>query len=143
MRNRPGGNWTLEAQPWAAGKAFTEVSGRLTKWGLRPPPILEALVHRLVTTVVADGGRQVSIHLAEQDGQALILALGHLPQSPGSGRGRGRGSGGGGDGEVAPSPLDLDREIMRELQELGGVAGCGTEMTEEGRQVWALLDLRA
>ncbi|MFI1676244.1 hypothetical protein [Streptomyces sp. NPDC020607] len=129
MKNRQGGNWTLEAQPWAAGKAFTEVSGRLTKWGLKPPPSLEALVRHLVTTVVADGGRQVSLHLAEQDGQALILALGHRPHLPG------------GDTEAAPAPLELDRQIMRELQELGGVASCGTEMTEEGRQVWALLDL--
>ncbi|MFI1596082.1 hypothetical protein [Streptomyces venezuelae] len=104
--------------------------GRLTKWGLEPPDTLQELVRRLVATVVADGGRQVSIHLAEQDGQALILALGHLPRSSG-----------GADGVAAPPPLDLDREIMRELREVGGVASCGTEMTEEGRQVWALLDL--
>lgn len=132
MRNRPGGNWTLEAQPWAVGKAYKAVSERLAKWGLEPPAELEALVRHLVRTVLVDGGRQVSVHLAEQDGRALILALGHLPWSPER------------QGGVAAAPLlELDRRVMREVQDLGGVVSCGTEMTEEGRQIWALLDLTA
>ncbi|MFJ3714193.1 hypothetical protein OG709_00090 [Streptomyces sp. NBC_01267] len=118
MKNRPGANWSLESQPWAPGKAFTKVTGRLTKWGLDSPTALEGLVRHLIATVVADGGRHISLHLAEQDQQALILALSHQPQPP----------------------PELDTEVLSRLHELGAVS-CGTEMTEEGRQVWALLDL--
>lgn len=117
MKNRPGANWSLEAQPWAPGKAVAAVAGRLTKWGLKPPTTLEGLVRYLVATVVEDGGRHVSLHLAEQDHQALILALSHQPQPP-----------------------ELDAEVLPRLHELGAVS-CGTETTPEGRQVWALLDL--
>ncbi|MFD4630332.1 hypothetical protein ACFVYR_21120 [Streptomyces sp. NPDC058284] len=44
MKNRPGTNWSLEAQPWTVGKAFIEVSGRLTKWGFKAPATLEDLL---------------------------------------------------------------------------------------------------
>lgn len=117
MRNRPGANWSLEAQPWAPGKAVTEVTGRLTKWGLKAPTALDGLVRYLVATVVEDGGRHVSLHLAEQDHQALILALSHQPE-----------------------PADLGDTVLPRLHELGAVS-CGTEVTPEGRQVWALLHL--
>ncbi len=119
MRNRQGAAWSLEAQPWAAGKAFIAVAGRLRKWGLTAPDSLEGLVRQLVATVVADGGRHVSIHLAEQDGQVLLLAFSHQPQPP-----------------------ELEDGILSRLRELGAVS-CGTETAVEGRQVWALLDLAA
>ncbi|MEV5784585.1 hypothetical protein AB0L42_26785 [Streptomyces sp. NPDC052287] len=119
MRNRQGAAWSLEAQPWAPGKAFTAVAGRLRKWGLAAPDSLEGLVRHLVATVVADGGRHVSIHLAEQDGQVLLLAFSHQPQPPA-----------------------LEDDILSRLCELGAVS-CGTETAIEGRQVWALLDLAA
>ncbi|WP_328674176.1 hypothetical protein [Streptomyces sp. NBC_00328] len=118
MKNRQGASWSLEAQPWAPGKAFTEVTGRLGKWGLKAPDALEALVRHLVTTVVADGGRHISLHLAEQNNQALVLAFSHQPH---------------------PSQ-PWDDDVLTRLRELGA-ASCGTEMTGEGRQVWAVLDL--
>lgn len=118
MKNRQGASWSLEAQPWAPGKAFAEVTGRLSKWGLKAPDTLEALLRQLVTTVVADGGRHVSLHLAEQDDQALLLVFSHHPR---------------------PSQPQ-DDDVLNRLRELGA-ASCGTEMTGEGRQVWAVLDL--
>ncbi|MFI6339894.1 hypothetical protein [Streptomyces sp. NPDC050535] len=118
MKNRQGASWSLEAQPWAPGNAFAEVTGRLDKWGLRTPDALEALVRQLVTTVVADGGRHISLHLAEQNDQALLLAFSHHPH---------------------PTQAQ-DDDVLTRLRELGAVS-CGTEMTGEGRQVWAVLDL--
>ncbi|MFF3313613.1 hypothetical protein [Streptomyces sp. NPDC002952] len=119
MKNRQGAAWTLEAQPWAPGKAFAEVTGRLDKWSLRAPAFLEPLVRQLVTTVVADGGRHVSLHLAEQNNQILLLALSH---------------------QTDPALRPLSDDVLTTLRELGA-ASCGTEATAEGRQVWALLDL--
>ncbi|MET8137274.1 hypothetical protein ABZV24_36095 [Streptomyces sp. NPDC005251] len=78
MKNRQGASWFLEAQPWSPGNAFAEVTGRLGQRGLKAPDRLEALVRQLVAAVVADGGRHVSLHLAEQDNQARVLAF----QSP-------------------------------------------------------------
>ncbi|MFI0960654.1 hypothetical protein ACH4S8_04425 [Streptomyces sp. NPDC021080] len=118
MKNRQGAAWSLEAQPWAPGKAVAEVAGRLRKWGLKAPDGLEALVFQLVAAVVADGGRHVSLHLAEQDNQALVLAFSHQPR---------------------PS-RPQDDDVLARLGELGAVS-CGTETTGEGRQVWAVLDL--
>lgn len=120
MRNRQGAAWSLEAQPWAPGKAFAEVMGRLDKWSLQAPDCLEPLVRQLVTTVVADGGRHISLHLAEQSNQIILLALSHQT------------------GSASSRPLNED--VLTTLRELGA-ASCGTEMTAEGRQVWAVLDL--
>lgn len=117
MADRKGAAWTLEAQPWAAMRAVTEVTAKLTHWGLRGPGGLDAVVRFLITTVVSDGGRRVSLHLGEQDHQALILAFSHQPQ-----------------------PADLGDTVLPRLHELGAVS-CGTEVTAEGRQVWAVLDL--
>ncbi|MFE9813339.1 hypothetical protein [Streptomyces sp. NPDC005548] len=120
MKNRQGAAWSLEAQPWAPGKAFAEVAGRLSKWGLNSPESLEALVRHLVAAVVADGGRHVSVHLAEQNDQALLLAFSHhaRPAQP------------------------QDDDVLDRLRGLGAVS-CGTEMTVDGRQVWAVVDLEA
>lgn len=117
MANRQGATWSLEAQPWAGKKAAGHVAERLTHWGHPHPARLDDVVRHLIATVVEDGGRHVSLHLAEQDHQALILALSHQPQPP-----------------------DLGSEVLPRLHELGAVS-CGTEVTVEGRQVWALLDL--
>ncbi|MFD9400285.1 hypothetical protein ACFWA4_15915 [Streptomyces sp. NPDC060011] len=119
MRNRQGTAWSLEAQPWAPGRAFAEVMGRLDKWSLQAPDCLEPLVRQLVTTVVADGGRHISLHLAEQSDQILLLALSH---------------------QTASASRPLNEDVLTTLRELGA-ASCGTEMTAEGRQVWAVLDL--
>lgn len=117
MRNRPGAAWSLEARPWAGKQAVAHVTERLTAWGLIRPRNLEQVVRHLVTAVVADGGRHISLHLAEQDHQALILALSHQPR-----------------------PAEPGESVLTSLSGLG-VASCGTEVTPDGRQIWAVLDL--
>ncbi|MER7645403.1 hypothetical protein [Streptomyces sp. NPDC126522] len=115
MANRRGATWSLEAQPWAGPKAAANVAKRLAKWGLPRPAELDDVVLFLVSTVVADGGRHISVHLAEQDHQALVLALSHQAE-----------------------PGGLQDAVLARLHELGSVS-CGTEITPEGRQNWAVL----
>ncbi|WP_229910061.1 hypothetical protein [Streptomyces flavofungini] len=117
MANRQGAAWSLECQPWAGKKAVAVVTERLTQWGLRGPKTLDEVVRFLVATVVQDGGRNVSLHLAEQNRQALIMALSHRPR-----------------------PAERGGTVLPRLHELGAVS-CGTEVTDDGRQVWAVLDL--
>ncbi|MFJ9381611.1 hypothetical protein [Streptomyces sp. NPDC101455] len=116
MANRQGATWSLEAQPWVGKKAVANVTERLAKWGLRGPESLDDVVLLLVAAVVGDGGRHISVHLAEQDHQALILALSHQPDA-----------------------ADVQDAVLPRLHELGAVS-CGTELTPDGRQVWAVLD---
>ncbi|MGC0334889.1 hypothetical protein RKD23_007966 [Streptomyces sp. SAI-170] len=117
MKNRQGAAWSLEAQPWAGKQAVRHVAERLTAWGLAQPSSLEQVVRHLISAVVADGGRHISLHLAEQNHQALIIALSHQPD-----------------------PAVLHESVLADLSGLG-VASCGTEVTPEGRQIWAVLDL--
>lgn len=118
MKNRPGVSWTLENAPWAAMKAADQVGTRLTEWGWKPPEKLHDIVKALVTAVLADGGRRISVHMSEQRGRVLVLALSHQ----------------------ANADTDADeRELLAELNLLG-TASCGTETTADGRQVWALLE---
>ncbi|MFJ9976299.1 hypothetical protein [Streptomyces cyaneofuscatus] len=69
-------------------------------------------------TAVADGGRSVSVHLADQGQQALIVALSHQPAHA-----------------VATTGL------LPELARLGAVS-CGTDTTEGGRRVRAMFALQ-
>jgi hypothetical protein len=103
----------------APKKAADKVADRLRAWGFTPPEHLPAIVKSLVTAVLADGGRRVSVHLSEQHGQVLVLALSHQAAVEDEG------------GELLTAVHDL------------GAASCGTETTAEGRHVWALLDLIA
>ncbi|KQX26958.1 hypothetical protein ASD97_38065 [Streptomyces sp. Root63] len=66
---------------------------------------------------VADGGRRVSLHLADQNRQALIVALSHRPGLAVAGT-----------------------AVLAELTSLGAVS-CGTDTAEDGRRMWAVLDL--
>lgn len=117
MKNRRGTSWTLETGPWIPRKAAGHVADRLTDWGLKTPETLDQVVALLVTTVIADGGRRISVHLSEQDGRIIVLALSH--QDPATA---------------------LTDDVLPALRDLGA-ASCGTETTSDGRQVWALLDL--
>jgi len=117
MRNRRGASWTLETAAWIPKKAAGHVVGRLADWDLQPPAALSDVVTLLVSTVIDDGGRRISVHLSEQDGRVVVLALSHR----------------------APAD-DTSGDVLVALRGLGA-ASCGTETTGEGRQVWALLDL--
>ncbi|MFI0975355.1 hypothetical protein [Streptomyces californicus] len=118
VRNRRSANWSLDAAPWSAKKACAHVLGRLHEWGYRETDVAAAgLTELLVRTAVADGGRRVSVHLADQNRQALIVALPHRP------------------GLAA-----ADTAVLPELTSLGAVS-CGTDTAEDGRRLWAVLDL--
>ncbi|MFB6698223.1 hypothetical protein [Streptomyces rubiginosohelvolus] len=118
VRNRRSANWSLEAAPWAAQKASVCVLGQLHEWGYRQADEAAAgLTNLLVHTAVADGGRRVSVHLADQNRQALIVVLSHQP-----------------------GLAVADTAVLPELTELGAVS-CGTDTAEDGRRVWAVLDL--
>ncbi|MEV1023038.1 hypothetical protein [Streptomyces sp. NPDC050264] len=119
MRNRRGASWSLESAVWTPGKAARHVTAQLTAWGFTAPKALEQVVRFLAGTVIADGGRRVSVHLSEQGGLALVLCLSHQQVE---------------DGETT--------DVLTALRELG-TDSCGIEMTAEGRQVWALLPLQA
>lgn len=118
MRNRRTTAWSLEAAPWSAAKASAHVLDRLHEWGYRETDTAAAaLTDLLVRTAVADGGRQVSVHLADQNRQALIAALSHQP-----------------------GPAVADTRVLPELTSLGAVS-CGTDTADDGRRAWAVLDL--
>ncbi|MEW1615661.1 MULTISPECIES: hypothetical protein [unclassified Streptomyces] len=118
VRNRRSANWSLEAASWSPKKALGHVVGRLHEWGYREADqVAGDLTEALVRAAVADGGRRVSVHLADQDRQALIVALSHRP------------------GLAVADPA-----VLPELTGLGAVS-CGTDTAADGRRVWAVLDL--
>ncbi|WP_257137065.1 hypothetical protein [Streptomyces sp. gb14] len=91
---------------------------RLHEWGYREADTAAAaLTHLLVRTAVADGGRRVSVHLADQNRQALIVALSHQT-----------------------GLAVADTGVLPQLTGLGAVS-CGTDTADDGRRVWAVLDL--
>ncbi|MFF5900186.1 hypothetical protein ACFY8O_30270 [Streptomyces argenteolus] len=118
IRNRRSANWSLEAAPWSVSKATGHVLDRLHEWGYQEADQVAAdLTDLLVRTAVADGGRRVSVHLADQDRQALIVALSHQP-----------------------GLAVADEAVLPELTARGAVA-CGTDTADDGRRLWAILAL--
>ncbi|MFF9090809.1 hypothetical protein ACF1BE_31405 [Streptomyces sp. NPDC014991] len=115
MRNRRGASWTLDTAPWAPARAASNVTARLADWGLTAATSLDQVVRLLTATVIADGGRRISIHLSEQNGMALVLCLSHRHADT---------------GEAA--------DLLIGLRDLGADS-CGIETTAEGRHVWALM----
>ncbi|WP_345982169.1 hypothetical protein [Streptomyces sp. DSS69] len=118
VRNRRAANWQLEAASWSPAKAVAHVLRRLHEWGHaevnRPA---QELTELLVRTAVADGGRRVSVHLAVQGREALIVALSHQPVHAAA-----------------------DPDLLPELARLGAKS-CGTDTAEDGRRVWAVFAL--
>lgn len=118
MANRRGVNWPLESAPWAAVGARRRVVAQLRAWGYTPDEeVVGGVVSLLVETAVADGGSRVSLHLADERRRALVLVLSHCPE---------------------PTPSSED--VLPRLATLG-VTDCGTDTGEDGRRLWALLDL--
>ncbi|WP_258310002.1 hypothetical protein [Streptomyces sp. CG 926] len=77
---------------------------------------MESAVKVLVTAAVKDGGRRVSVHLADQAEKILVVALSHQPGA-------------------AP-----EGEVFAALQALATVDSCGDDLADDGRRLWALLD---
>lgn len=126
IANRRAANWPLDTAPWArssvAPKAGRNVVQKLEAWGYRLPadsPV-HAVTARLVTAALEDGGSRISVHLADQDQQALILVLTHQP---------GHATG--------------DEQLLHDLAAYPVVSSCGTDTDRDhgGRRHWALIDL--
>lgn len=118
VHHRRSVNWLLESSSWAPKLASDHVVLQLHEWGHRERDRRATdLTELLVRMAAADGGRQVSVQLADQGRQALIVALSHRPMRP-----------------------VVDGGALLELAGLGA-ASCGMDTAEDGRRVWAVLDL--
>jgi hypothetical protein len=121
ISNRRAANWTLENAPWSPAKASRHVLGQLDTWHYRPAMALAdrltQVTELLTRTALADGGRRVSLHLADQDQQALVMVLSHNP---------GRDS--------------TSETLLRDIADLGA-SSCGADTATDGRRLWAVVDL--
>lgn len=116
IRARRAANWALTGYPWVAGQAVRKVTETVRAWGYAHPQddALERSVRILVGAATADDGRRISVHLADQDDMLLIAVLSHTRSEP-------------------------DETILADLAAVPGTASCGTDASEDGRRVWAVL----
>ncbi len=116
IRDRRAANWALTAYPWTGTQAVTKVLETVRAWGYAHPTddVLERTVRILVGAATADDGRRISVHLADQDGMLLVVVLSHTGGEP-------------------------DQTILSDLAAVPGTASCGTDASEDGRRVWAVL----
>ncbi|MEV7560242.1 hypothetical protein [Streptomyces sp. NPDC089795] len=118
IRNRQTAALTFRADEWAPGKAARQALAVVRGWGC--PGLdeqdMETAVKLLVAAAVQDGGRRVSVHLADQEEKILVVALSHRPGT-------------------AP-----EGEVFATLQVLATVDSCGDDLADDGRRLWALLD---
>ncbi|MEU9703023.1 hypothetical protein [Streptomyces sp. NPDC047981] len=121
IANRRAANWTYEAAAWSGPKAARAVVEKTTAWGYRvlQDHALPAATEALVRAAADAGGRRLSVHLADQDHQALVLVLSHEPEHTSN-----------------------DQTLLHQIAGLG-VNSCGidTDRTDGGRRRWALIDL--
>ncbi|MEU9804094.1 hypothetical protein [Streptomyces sp. NPDC051000] len=117
IRNRRTAGLTFAANRWAAGKAADEALAKARSWGYASLDAEDFTVaaHILIDTAVADGGKRVSLHIADQDRKVLMVALSHRPGAP-------------------------EDAVLAELAAVRAVDSCGTDAAPDGRRVWALLD---
>ncbi|MFI5617948.1 hypothetical protein [Streptomyces sp. NPDC051567] len=120
IRGRRSVNWVFASDRWAVGKARARVGGAVRGWGYRHPSdeTLDRAVGLLVETAVAEGGKQLSLHVADQDRMLLVVALSHRAGAPG------------------------DDAVPARLAAVPGAISCGTDAAPDGRRLWVLLDTR-
>ncbi|MFB7356018.1 hypothetical protein [Streptomyces gardneri] len=116
IKDRRAANWTLTAYPWTATQAVGKVTETVRTWGYDHPKddVLEQTVRLLVDAAIVDNGRRISVHLADQDGMILVVVLSHTGTGP-------------------------DDTILTDLAAVPGTASCGTDASDDGRRVWAVL----
>ncbi|MEU8757881.1 hypothetical protein [Streptomyces sp. NPDC048659] len=122
MRNRRGVNWPFESAPWAAGRAASRVLDQLTAWRFplddRQKTQVDQVVRILVAAAVRDGGKRISVHLADNNSAAAAIAVYSHDTTP------------------VPAPSLL---ALAELR-AAGVSDCGTETDLQGRCHWAIYE---
>ncbi len=127
IRGRSVRNWAVTPSSGAAARVGQEVATTLHQWGYRPKDDQsQQAVELLLRSAAQDGGRRVSLHLADDEdrNQVMLLALSHRQDMP-------------------PSNDDQslrDAEHMRALAALG-IRDVGMETAPSGRRWWAGLDL--
>ncbi|MFJ3769604.1 hypothetical protein ACIPQJ_33855 [Streptomyces sp. NPDC090082] len=116
IKDRRATNWALRAYPWTAAQAVRKVTDTVRGWGYTHPDdqALDRAVRLLVDTATADEGRRISVHLADQDGMILVVVLSH-------------------------TTAGADDTVLADLAIVPGTASCGTDTSDEGRRVWAVL----
>ncbi|MFD9240422.1 hypothetical protein ACFV0D_00495 [Streptomyces sp. NPDC059556] len=116
IRARRAANWALTGYPWVAGQAVGKVTETVRAWGYAHPEdgALDKAVRLLVDAAAADDGRRISVHLADQDDMLLIAVLSHSSAEP-------------------------DETILSALAAVPGTSSCGTDASDDGRRVWAVL----
>ncbi|MER7952651.1 hypothetical protein ABTY59_35205 [Streptomyces sp. NPDC096079] len=116
IKDRRAANWALRAYPWTAAQAVRKLTETVRGWGYVHPDdqALERAVRLLVDTAASDEGRRISVHLADQDGMLLIVVLSH-------------------------TAAVADDKVLADLAAVPGTASCGTDTSDEGRRVWAVL----
>lgn len=127
IRGRSVRNWAVTPGKGVAARVGREVATALHQWGYRlKDDQPQQAVELLLRSAAHDGGRRVSLHLADDEdrNQVMLLALSHRQDMP-------------------PSDDDQvlrDAEDMRDLAALG-IRDVGMETTPDGRRWWAGLDL--
>ncbi|MFJ6501207.1 hypothetical protein [Streptomyces virginiae] len=118
IRNRQTAALTFRADEWAPAKAAAQALVVVRGWSCAgvDEQDMEAAVRLLVTAAVRDGGRRVSVHLADQAEKILVVALSHQPGA-------------------AP-----EGAVFAALTALATVDSCGDDLADDGRRLWALLD---
>lgn len=123
IANRRAANFALENAPWSEKKAAVRVVEQLRAWGYLSAAAQReryaAVTRRLTQAALGDGGQRITVHVADQDGAALIMVLSHQ------------------DG-----PGRADESFLSAVAALG-VLSCGADVDrdEPGSRRWALLEL--
>ncbi len=124
MINRRGASWPLEAKPRAVPGARRRVVEQLQKWGHHANdetvgPLVAALFNGVLGSNTTTG--RISLHVTDQDGCALIVAVSHQPDLGGA-----------------------DEMLLHRITNLStAVTSCGTDTDQDGRHLWAVIDLTA
>ncbi|MFD8141481.1 hypothetical protein [Streptomyces sp. NPDC059708] len=118
VRNRRTVGLTYRADQWAPGKAAAQAVETVRGWGY--PRLdeadLQAAVRALTGAAVADGGKRISIHLADQDRKVLVVVLAHVPG------------------------VAEDTTVLETVVALRTVDSCTVDAAPDGRRLAVLLD---
>ncbi|MEU5547684.1 hypothetical protein AB0G85_35915 [Streptomyces sioyaensis] len=119
VRNRRVYNFTTMSDRWAASKIGGRLIEAVRGWGYRmDEEAVKGVARLLVEAAVADEGKRISVHVADQDAMVLVVVLSHRAG-------------------FAPDGNDLAR-----IAGITVTSSCGTDSAPDGRRVWALMDTR-
>ncbi|MEU1077229.1 MULTISPECIES: hypothetical protein [unclassified Streptomyces] len=119
LANRRCVNWPLESSPWTSSTAQRRIIELLQAWGYRPEEAaVRGVVAALIAPAVADAGRRISVHLADEGNRACIPVLSHHH-----------------------TPATCAEPSLTAVASSPSVAACGTDQAPDGTRLWAVIDL--